>query len=216
MRDAKPSRRSPADASTSASYSPASSLRRRVSTLPRMGEKRALGRTVASCAIRRTLPVPIAGASPSAATAAWRSGWRCARCEHDRVARIFARQRRRHGQALGQHRRHVLRAVDREIDLAAEQRVLDFLDEEPLAAGLRERRVLEPVAGCLDRHQLRRRAPRSSMSRATARACQSASWLPRVPIRSRVTKPSRFPVPATRSSRQWRARRAGGARRHRR
>ena len=74
MRDAKPSRRIPADASTSASYSPASSLRRRVSTLPRMGEKRALGRTVASCAIRRTLPVPIAGASPSAATAAWRSG----------------------------------------------------------------------------------------------------------------------------------------------
>ena len=48
--------------------------------------------------------------------------------------------------------------MDREVDFAAEQRVLDLLDEEPLAAGLRQRRVLEPVAGCLDRHQLRARS----------------------------------------------------------
>ena len=43
MRSPKPSRRRPAAASTSASYSPASSLRSRVSTLPRIGAKRGAG-----------------------------------------------------------------------------------------------------------------------------------------------------------------------------
>ena len=44
MRDAKPRRRSPAAASTSAPCSPESSLRRRVSRLPRIGVKRAAGK----------------------------------------------------------------------------------------------------------------------------------------------------------------------------
>ena len=61
MRDAKPSRVSPAAASTSASCAPSSSLRNRVSRLPRMPVNRAPGNSRVSCAIRRTLPVPIDG-----------------------------------------------------------------------------------------------------------------------------------------------------------
>ena len=64
MRDAIPRRRSPAAARTSASYSPASSFLRRVSRLPRMGANRAPFSTLDSCAIRRTLPVPMFGVRP--------------------------------------------------------------------------------------------------------------------------------------------------------
>ena len=62
MRAPNPSRRKPAAASTSASCSPESSFRRRVSRLPRIGVKRAPGNRRVSCATRRTLPVPIEGA----------------------------------------------------------------------------------------------------------------------------------------------------------
>ena len=44
IRPSKPSRRRPAQASTSASTAPSSSLRSRVSTLPRIGSKRAAGK----------------------------------------------------------------------------------------------------------------------------------------------------------------------------
>ena len=42
-------------------------------------------------------------------------------------------------EVLGKYDRHVLAAVDGEIDLAGEQRVLDFLHEQSLAANLRQR-----------------------------------------------------------------------------
>ena len=48
-------RRKPAAASTSASYWPVSSFRRRVSRLPRMARKLAPGNNLVSCALRRTL-----------------------------------------------------------------------------------------------------------------------------------------------------------------
>ena len=53
-------------------------------------------------------------------------------------------------QPSGSTRRHVLAAVHREIDVAAQQRILDFLHEQPLSANLRERRVLQAIAGRLD------------------------------------------------------------------
>ena len=120
-----------------------------------MGAKRAPGNSRVSCAIRRTLLVPIDGAWPSAATSSSMRR-RSVACrdglgrKHDRVVRILARQHGGDAQAVGQDGRHVLAAVDGEIDLVAEQRVLDFLDEQPLAADLRERRVLQPIAGGLD------------------------------------------------------------------
>ena len=57
--------------------------------------------------------------------------------QHERISRILALQHRADVEPLGQHRRHVLAAVNGEVDVAAEQRIFDFLDEQPLAADLR-------------------------------------------------------------------------------
>jgi hypothetical protein len=51
-------------------------------------------------------------------------------------------------------RRHVLAAVDRQIDLAVQQRVLDLFHEEALSTRLGQGRFLKPVSGCLDDHDL--------------------------------------------------------------
>ena len=49
-------------------------------------------------------------------------------------------------ESLGQDHRHVFAAVDRKVDFTGEQRVLDFLDEEPLAADLRQRVLRQVVS----------------------------------------------------------------------
>src|ERR1700730_385590 len=52
---------------------------------------------------------------------------------------------------VGRHLRgNVLNAVDGDVDGLFEQRVFQFFDEDPLAADLRERRLLELVAGGFD------------------------------------------------------------------
>ena len=153
--------------------SPGSSLRSRVSRLPRIGrntrareQPASAARRAARCSCRSV------GDGPSAVT----------RVGPGRVRRLprgstsasrgssrgsAARQR----QPVGQHRRHVLAAVHGEVDVAGQQRVLDFLDEQALAADLRQRRVREPIAGRLDDDDLARSTPaRSSSSAATARA----------------------------------------------
>ena len=84
--------------------------------------------------------------------------WRGIRAQHHGVARILARQHGADLQALRQHHRHVLAAVHRQVDLVAEQRILDLLDEQPLAADLRQRRLGEPVARRLDDDDLRAHA----------------------------------------------------------
>ncbi len=80
--------------------------------------------------------------------------------QDQRVARVFAGQHRGDVEAVRQDRRHVLAAVHGEVDLAAQQRVLDFLHEQPLAADLGERRLLQPIAGRLDDDDLAGRAAR--------------------------------------------------------
>ena len=70
--------------------------------------------------------------------------------QHERVSWILAFQNRAHLEPFGQERRHVLAAVNREVDVAAEQCVLDFLDEQPLAANLGQRGLLQSIAGRLD------------------------------------------------------------------
>ena len=153
MRSPKPSRRRPAAASTSASYSPASSLRRRVSTLPRIGAKAAPAKADDSCAMRLTLLVPMLAGRPREASAARDVALRRRR-QHEGVAGIFPRQRGRDRQPVRKHRGHVLGAVHRHVDGVVEQRVFDLLDEQPLGADFRDRRRLQPVAGCLDDDEL--------------------------------------------------------------
>ena len=88
----------------------------------------------------------------------------------------------------GSTRRHVLAAVHGEIDLAAQQRVFDFLDEQPLAADLGQRRILQAIARRLDHDDagtagrraaaMRRGDARSpATARAGCRACRAeARW----------------------------------------
>ena len=140
---------------------------------------------------------------------AWRAAPCAARCScqsrarSQRCASVGKRQRRpvpareaparRRGSSRGSTapsaarpagRRHVLAAVHGEVHLAGEQGVLDLLDEQPLAAGLGEHHVGEPIAGGLDLDDLGPDSAARSSRPATACACTSASWLPRVPMRS--------------------------------
>jgi hypothetical protein len=70
--------------------------------------------------------------------------------QDDRVQRIFAGQHAANHQPFGQDHRHVFAAVNGDIDLAAQQRVFDFLDEEPLSASARERGILQAITRGLD------------------------------------------------------------------
>ena len=72
-------------------------------------------------------------------------------------------------QARRQHGRHVLHGMHGEVDLAGQQRLLDLLGEKALAAGLRQRPVLDAVAGRRDDAHLELvagRAPCAASSRS--------------------------------------------------
>ena len=77
--------------------------------------------------------------------------------------------------------------MHREVDRAGGQRLLDLLGEQALAADLRQRPVLDRVAGGADGPELDalgRKPMRARPAAArTMAACASASGLPRVPIR---------------------------------
>ena len=167
IRDANPSRRSPAAASTMASWAPSSSLRRRVSRLPRIGANRAPGNSRvelrdaphAAGADRRRLrrgaprasvdrvDVGCAGAEPAPARAARPRRAGLSRGSTPAIVRPS-------GSTAGMS---LLLWTARSMS-PPEQRVLDFLDEEPLAADLRERRVLQAIARRLDDDDAARRA----------------------------------------------------------
>ena len=62
------------------------------------------------------------------------------------VARVLALGHGGDAEALGQQRRHVLHRVDRAVDAALDERLLDLLGEEALAADLQQAAILDPVA----------------------------------------------------------------------
>ena len=80
------------------------------------------------------------------------------RRKHDRVARILAREHAADLESVRKQRRHVLAAVNGEVDVAGQQGVLDFFHEQPLAPDLRERRLAQAVAGRLDDDDLAQRS----------------------------------------------------------
>ena len=145
IRYPSPRRRRPAAARTSASDSPASSLRNRVSTFPRIASKRAPGISPRSCATRRGLLVAMRGVSPRRVRSEVLRYRRTGR-QHQRVPRIFTRENGADHQPVGHLSGHVLRAVDRDVDVFAQQGVFDLLDEHALAARLGKRRFLTSVA----------------------------------------------------------------------
>ena len=81
-----------------------------------------------------------------------------ARREDDRVAGVLAWQDGADGQPRRQLGWHVLAAVYREIDRAGEQRILDFLDEEPFATDPCQPNLGEPITGGPDDDDLARHA----------------------------------------------------------
>ncbi len=87
----------------------------------------------------------ILGSDPRTGT-----GVRPQHAQHEGISGVFTLQHGADLQPIGQHCRHVLAAVHREIDLAVQQRVLDFLDEQALAPDFRERTLLQAIARCLD------------------------------------------------------------------
>jgi hypothetical protein len=68
--------------------------------------------------------------------------------------RIFAGQHTSDDQPIRKHGRHVLAAVNGQIDVGVQQRILDLFDEQSLAARFRQRRFLQPVSGRSDDHNL--------------------------------------------------------------
>jgi len=68
------------------------------------------------------------------------------------VARVVSRRDGANDAAIRQARRHVLERVDRDIDVATQQGVLELLREQALVADLGERHVQHLVAHGLDRH----------------------------------------------------------------
>ena len=147
----RPSRSSPAAASSVASASPAASLASRVSTLPRNPTIFRSGRSRSSCARapRRT------GADRRAVR---QVGDR--RRADDPVAHVGARQHRGDRDRRRADRLDILHRMHRAIDVAAEQRAVEFLGPQRLAADLGERAVLHLVAGGPDHDDLDRDAVR--------------------------------------------------------
>ena len=64
-----------------------------------------------------------------------------------RVAHVFARQIGGDNDAVGHDRGQVLGRMRRRVDRAGEERGVDFLGEQALAAGLGERTILDPITG---------------------------------------------------------------------
>ena len=147
MRLPRPRRSSPAQASRMASSSPSSSRRKRVSTLPRSSSSLRSGRACRSCAWRRGLDVPTRAPLRQV-------GETLMAQRQERVVRIGARQHRRDAEARRQLARHVLHRVHGDVGAAFLHRDLEFLDEQALAADLRERAVLHAVALRAHRHEL--------------------------------------------------------------
>ena len=168
-----------------ASASPASSLARRVSTLPRSMTISQVGPPVQ----RLGLAAQAGGAQRAPCGSAVNERGLVA---DEGVARVLALGDRGDDQARRQLGRHVLHRMDGAVDAAVQQRLLDLLGEQPLAADLQQPAVLHAVAGGGDRDQRRDRARRRSGPRPARRRCArcimpawaSASLEPRVPMRT--------------------------------
>ena len=144
-----PSRRTPAAASTTASNWPSSTLRIRVSTLPR------IERTSRSRAKRGELRCP-AKAARADDRARRELRERATRPGHEAVANVLARRDGADHDARSILGREVLQRVDRDVDLTVEQCPLELGGEEALAADLGQRLAacLRPIPGRGDHARL--------------------------------------------------------------
>ncbi len=139
MRDSSPRRINPAQASTIASNSPASSRLKRVSTLPRsasIDEVRTRGQQLRLApqargaqprALRQILELEGAGADQG-------------------IARIDARQHRGNHECIGEIAGYVLHGMHGHIGAPVLESRLEFFDEQALAADRRQAAILNAIA----------------------------------------------------------------------
>ena len=130
----------------------------RVQVASNRGHLEVVAQSASSCADAAGLPVPTRGAGRQAGQVA-------ADPTDQAVAGVGAQRERRQGQARRLGGRDVLQAVDRQVNPAVEQLLLDALDEHALPER-RQRRLLVAVAGRAGRHDLeleRRPAPRQQV-----------------------------------------------------
>jgi len=100
------------------------------------------------------LPAQRRGADAAAGSEIGQTG--AGRARHDRVARILARHHAGEREAGRQFGGHVLHRMHGKIDAPVRQRLLEFLDEQALAADRGERPVLDAVARRADDDGLER------------------------------------------------------------
>ena len=155
---------------------------------PGAGEKRRVGHALLELAQPRLdvaaephdleIRAPVQRSAPAAAATTSRRSRRAGSSSKrgvlhadERVARVLARQRRRRWRG---HRGSTVCMSFMEctasVDLAGEQRLLDLLGKETLAAGLRQRPVGDAVAGRLDDDRARTRPRPSPCAAARRRA----------------------------------------------
>src|SRR5215470_17969224 len=72
----------------------------------------------------------------------------------ERVAGIFAFRDRTEVESFGKLKWDIFKAMDCNVDAAIEQRFIDFLGEEALAADIRQRHIENFIAGGFDRNEL--------------------------------------------------------------
>src|SRR4030095_942225 len=71
-----------------------------------------------------------------------------------RVAGIFSFRDRTEVEPFGKLKWHILKAMDCNVDAAIEQRFIDFLGEESLAADIRQRHIENLIASSFDGNEL--------------------------------------------------------------
>ena len=164
---ARPRRLKPASASSVASISPRLGLAQ-----PRLDvAAQQLDAKVRAQPQRLRLAAQRGGAEPRAVG---QGGDRIGDGRNQRVAHVLAFGRKPAiATPSGSSGRQILGRMHRDVDPPVEERRVDFLGEQPLAAGLGERPILDHVAAGADDRDARR-APRPSHARARAAGASRA------------------------------------------
>ena len=183
----KPSRSSPAIASSAASSpSRVSTLRTRVGTLPRSGTTSRSGRRKRTCAMRRRLDVPTRAPGASSSrdfplTSASRGSCRTGIAPSCRPAGRVV------GRSLSECTATSMRPPCSASSISFVKKPLPSSSCSGRSTSASPRVLMTTISA---------RTPSVPSRSRTHSACQRASWLPRVPIFTRISWPARQPGPA--------------------
>ena len=189
MRSARPRRRSPAQASSVASATPSSSLRSRVSTLPRIGTTLRSGRTCSTCACRRSDEVATTAPGGRSISEATLRLMKASRTSSRGSRQAIVRPA---GSSVGMS---FMECTARSISPASRASSSSLVNRPlPPASASGRSWMRSPVVLMTRTSKACRPGPCAASSRArTSAACARASGEPRVPIRIVVACKGRSP-----------------------